>query len=202
MSLSSAINQTVITEALRGHQTEIQEVSQLLWAVQGTTHGPNFRTVPSAGATYPLEVFVLHGGSSTLGEGCYRYIPQGHQLEEVSTVWNETEFLSAFNGEAQEAIANVSTIFVILAEYARTTNRYGNRGIQYVHLEVGHAIQNYLLQATSLNLYTHVITQFVSSEIQSFLDTEYEPLVVLPLGVNSESVGSQPSHRCTLSQDD
>ena len=202
MSLSSAIKQAKVIEELSDYEAEIQEVSQLLWAVQGTTHGPSFRTVPSAGATYPLEVFVLHRGTSTLSEGCYRYIPQGHQLEEVTSSWNVTEFLLAFNGEAQEAIANVSTVFVILAEYTRTTNRYGGRGVQYVHLEVGHAIQNFLLQATSLNLCTHVITQFESTEIQAVLDTVFEPLVVLPLGINSESSGSRFERFCTLSQYD
>ena len=202
MSLSSAINQSASKEELSDHQTEIQEVSQLLWAVQGITHSPDFRTVPSAGATYPLEVFVLHRGTSTLSEGCYRYIPQGHQIEEVSTSWNESEFLLAFDGDAQEAIANVSTVFVILAEYIRTTNRYGGRGVQYVHLEVGHAIQNFLLQATSLDLCTHIITQFESAEIQATLDTVFEPLVVLPLGTNSESSGSRLERSCSLSQYD
>ncbi|MFX0211873.1 MAG: SagB family peptide dehydrogenase [Candidatus Hodarchaeota archaeon] len=190
MPLSIAMNQVRQSEDLRDHSIKKNNISQLLWALQGITHGPSFRTVPSAGATYPLEIFLLQKKTSTMNEGCYRYIPHDHRLKSISTSENFTLLLSALLGEDQEAVSNVSTVFLILADYARTTQRYNSphylypyRGIQYVHLEVGHAIQNFLLQLTSLNLDTRVITNFTSQKIQNFLNTKLDPMIILPVGI-------------------
>lgn len=184
LPLSLAIRKIDQTEDLRNDIIEITEISQLLWAVQGITHGSGHRTVPSAGATYPLNVLIVHNGSTTLKKGLYKYIPDDHQLSFISSRVNISILLSALDGKDREAVANVSTIFLILADYSRTTQRYGSRGIQYVHLEVGHAIQNFLLQLTSLNLNSRVIANFTSDQIKGFLETPLDPMAVLPIGVN------------------
>jgi SagB-type dehydrogenase family enzyme len=191
LPLSSAIQKLRQSEDLRNHVLNIKEISQLLWAVQGITHGPGHRTVPSAGATYPLEIYVIHNGSTTLKKGVYNYIPDSHQLNNVSYVQNTSMLLSSLTGKDQDAVSNVSTTFLILADYSRTTQRYNSyhplydyRGIQYVHLEVGHAVQNFLLQLTSLNLKSRVIANFTSQQIKSFLDTTLDPMAVLPVGIN------------------
>ncbi|MFX0053061.1 MAG: SagB/ThcOx family dehydrogenase [Candidatus Hermodarchaeota archaeon] len=186
MPLSSAIHQVRYFHNLNDSLVEINDISQLLWALQGITHGPQFRTVPSAGATYPLEIFVLQTKSTSLKEGCYNYIPQDNSLKSIALSYNFTILLSALLGDDREAVSNVSTILFILADYSRTTDIYGNRGIQYVHLEVGHAIQNFLLQSTSLNLSTRVITNFTSQKIQEFFNTNLDPLVILPVGQSSD----------------
>ncbi|MFX1284998.1 MAG: SagB family peptide dehydrogenase [Promethearchaeota archaeon] len=187
LPLSTAIHQSKPSQDLRNHIIENKSISQLMWALQGETHGPRFRTVPSAGATYPLEIFIVSNGTSALKKGNYNYIPQGHQLKCISSSYNWTTLLSALFSEDQEAVSNVSTIFFILADYNRTTFKYKERGYQYVHLEVGHAIQNFLLQLVSLNLKTRIITNFASQKIQEFLDTTLEPMVVLPVGINGGS---------------
>ncbi len=201
LPLSSAINQSKIAQDLRNHTVEIKEIAQILWALQGTTHGPSFRTVPSAGATYPLKIFIVHSGTSTLSRGCYSYNNQEHRLNHVSSSYNMTLLLSALNGQDLEAVSNVSSIFLILADYKKTTDRYSSshylydyRGVQYVHLEVGHAIQNFLLQITSLNLNSRIIANFTSLQIQNFLDTTLEPLAVLPVGIS----GNTPSNRIKI----
>ncbi len=187
LPLSTAINQSKSSRDLRNSIIENKSISQLMWALQGVTHGPRFRTVPSAGATYPLEIFIVSNGTSALKKGLYNYIPQDHQLRCVSSSYNWTILQSALFGEDSEAVSNVSTVFFIFADYARTTFRYGDRGVQYVHLEVGHAIQNFLLQLVSLNLNTRMIANFNSHKIQNFLNTKLEPMVVLPVGVNGGS---------------
>jgi len=191
LPLSSAIYKSKQAQDLRNHTVEIKDISQLFWALQGITHGSGHRTVPSAGATYPLEIFVIHKGSPTLKKGCYNYIPYRHQLKFISSSFNSTLLLSSLFGKDREAVSNVSTVFFILAEYSRTTNLYNSphslysfRGVQYVHLEVGHAIQNFLLQLTSLNLNTRVIVNFTSIEIQTFLATSLVPMAVLPIGIS------------------
>lgn len=191
LPLSSAIYKAKQTQDLRNHTVDIEDISQLCWAIQGITHGFSHRTVPSAGATYPLEIFVIHKGSPTLKKGCYNYIPYRHQLNFISSSFNSTLLLSSLSGKDREAVSNVSTVFFILAEYSRTTDRYNSphslysfRGVQYVHLEVGHAIQNFLLQLTSLNLNTRVSVNFTSIEIQTFLATSLVPMAVLPIGIS------------------
>ena len=187
LPLSTAIHQSKRTIDIRDHPLEIKEVSQILWALQGITHGINKRTVPSAGATYPLEIFIVHRGSYSLNEGVYGYIPQEHELKHYSSSFNWTKITSSFLGEDQEAIYNVSTVFLVFADYSRTTRRYGNRGVQYVHLEVGHAIQNFLLQLTSLNLNSRIIASFDSQNLQDCINTTLDPMAVLPVGVSGES---------------
>ncbi len=201
LSLSESITQSIREHHLSERPIELHEVSQLFWALQGITHGSNFRTVPSAGGTYPLEVFLIHKGTVTLDEGIYHYLPQEHQIKLISSSCNYTGFLSAFEEEYQEAVANASTAFIILADYSRTTARYGDRGIQYVHLEVGHAIQNFLLQATSLETFTRVTTRFASSNIQSVLGSDLEPLVVLPLGGYGQSITTSGTEQFALADD-
>ncbi|MDH3681755.1 MAG: nitroreductase family protein, partial [Acidimicrobiia bacterium] len=55
-----------------GAALTLAEVSQLLWAAQGTTNDQGFRTAPSAGALYPLEVYVVVGDVTGLAPGVYR----------------------------------------------------------------------------------------------------------------------------------
>ena len=186
MLLSTAMKNPGFSNVLKDHQMKLGEISQLLWAVQGMTHGSAFRVIPSAGATYPLEIYVVQVDDSELEEGCYHYSPQDHQLERSNITISRDRISSSFEGDDRLAVSNVSTVFFILAEYSRTTNRYGDRGVQYVHLETGHAVQNFLLQLTSSGLKTRPITHFIVEQIQVLLNTSYVPLVALPVGLGSD----------------
>ena len=96
-------------------QVALKDLSQLLWAVQGITHGSVFRAVPSAGATYPLEIFFVQMDESELEEGYYHYIPQEHQLEWANTTIDRGNIVSAFTGDDRSAVSSVSTLYFILA---------------------------------------------------------------------------------------
>jgi SagB-type dehydrogenase family enzyme len=80
----------------------------------------------------------------------------------------------------REAAADI----VILAVYERTTVKYGDRGIRYVHLEAGHAAQNVCLQATALGLGTVTVGAFYDDEVQAVLGApkNEKPLYVMPVG--------------------
>ncbi len=195
LPLSSAIHQSKVTNNLTAHNIKLTDIAQLLWSFQGITHGPGFRSAPSAGATYPLKIFLLQRNSLPLKEGCYYYNPNSHKLSMSFSSYNESKLLVALSSEDREAIIKANTIFLILADYNRTTLRYPIRGIQYVHLEVGHAIQNFLLQLTSLNLETWIIPKFDSQVIKQFLKTSFSPQVILPIGTNNNS--NQPLLRTT-----
>lgn len=63
----------------------LAELSQLLWAAQGVTNPDGFRTAPSAGALYPLDVQVLAGNITSLAPGHYKYLPYGHDIARLGT---------------------------------------------------------------------------------------------------------------------
>jgi SagB-type dehydrogenase family enzyme len=71
---------------------------------------------------------------------------------------------------------------VIAAEVRRTTARYGQRAIRYVHMEAGHAGQNVSLQAIALGLGTVMIGAFDDGEVKEVLGIREEPLYIIPVG--------------------
>ena len=109
IALDIAIKKVNQTSMLEDKQITINEISQLMWALQGITHGPNFRTVPSAGATYPLEIFLLHKGTSDLKSGYYKYIPYDHKLIRISDQYNERYLLEALTYTDKEIIRILAT---------------------------------------------------------------------------------------------
>ena len=161
----------------------LAEISQLLWAAQGITYPRwGFRTAPSAGALYPLELYVVSGNVNGLPKGIYKYRPQGHELVMIVEGDKRTELCNAALG--QSSIKEAASVIVFVAVYQRTTGKYGERGIRYVHMEVGHASQNIYLQAVSLNLGTVVIGAFDDEDVKKIINTgdEEQPLYLMPVG--------------------
>lgn len=160
----------------------LSEVSQLLWAAQGITDPRGFRTAPSAGALYPLEVYVVAGNVNDLSRGVYKYKPQGHELVQISKGDKRGELSAA--GLGQPSVKNGAIVIIFSAVYERTTQKYGERGLRYVHIEAGHAAQNVYLQAVSLNLGTVVVGAFDDGKVKSVLNmsAKEEPLVIMPVG--------------------
>jgi SagB-type dehydrogenase family enzyme len=153
------------------------ELSQLLWAVQGITHERGLRTAPSAGALYPLEVYVA------TADGAYHYQPDGHSLDLVqpSDVRHEL-FEFALR---QEPVRQAPSVFVVAAVYERTAIKYGQaRSPRYVHLEAGHAAQNLLLESIALGLAAVPIGAFDDVGVQRALGlpADHEPLYLIPVG--------------------
>ncbi len=181
LPLSDALGIDVIDDSFQSQALDLTDVSQLLWSMQGITSAAGFRVAPSAGGTYPLEVFVAVKRVSDLETGFYRYNPNGHSLTEVSI--NESLALAdCFVVDDRGVLEEAAAVLVVLAEYARTTERYGARGIQYVHLEVGHVLQNAFLQMAALDLRTRPILTLDEGMLQRFLNTAYHPMLVLPVG--------------------
>ena len=161
----------------------LQSVSQLLWAAQGITDKRGFRTAPSAGALYPLELYLFAGKADGLDPGIYHYRPGEHSLLLIT----EGDFRETLCRAAlwQDAICQAPTVFLIAGVPKRTTGKYGERGIRYVHLEAGHAAQNILLQAVSLGLGGVAIGAFSDHEVGKLLkmDKARIPLYIVPVGM-------------------
>jgi SagB-type dehydrogenase family enzyme len=160
----------------------LAEMAQLLWAAQGITHSGGKRTAPSAGALYPLEVYLVVGEVGGLADGVYKYIPADHELVRVGEGDRRAELSTA--ALSQESIEEAPAAIVITAIYERTTVKYGERGIRYVHMEVGSAAQNVYLQAVSLDLGTVFIGAFHDQDVKRVLELpdEEQPLCIMPVG--------------------
>ena len=153
------------------------ELGQLLWAAQGITSERGFRTAPSAGALYPLEVYLV------TAEGVLHYEPMHHQLSPVK----QGDVRPALYEAAlkQEPVLRAPAVFALAAVYARTAQKYGQeRSPRYVHLEAGHAAQNLLLQATAMGLGAVPIGAFHDQEVQKALGVpaDHQPLYLIPVG--------------------
>ena len=161
------------------------QLSQILWSAQGITEASwQARAVPSAGATYPLEIFAVCGGNGIekIEDGIYYYDVYSHSLTLHHKGDVRLELARAALDE--ESIYQAPVTIVICAEYERTTTRYDARGKRYVHIEVGHAGQNIYLQATALGLATVAIGAFYDEQVREVLRLEkhYKPLYIMPVG--------------------
>ena len=185
-------SQTSVEEALlkrrsvrefKKQSVTLTEISQLLWAAQGITEKTKgFRTAPSAGALYPLEIYLVASYVDLLPAGIYKYQPDGHLLLKVKEGNYQEDFYKA--SLRQEAAKEAPAVFVFSAVYERTTQKYGQRGKRYVEIEVGHAAQNVYLQATALNLGTVAIGAFNEEELTKilFFPKEETPLYMMVIG--------------------
>lgn len=160
----------------------LSELSQLLWAAQGISGSGGRRTAPSAGALYPLEVYAVIGNVTGLSAGIYLYNPHKHELAGIAAGDSRAALCKAALG--QTPVKNAAAVLVFSAVYERTTIKYGERGIRYVHMEAGHAAQNVYLQAVSLDLGTVVIGAFHDEQVRTVLrlSGQEQPLYIMPVG--------------------
>jgi len=155
----------------------LEEISQLLWAAQGITREETgFRTAPSAGALYPLEVYLV------TEDGLFHYMPQGHGLETLGDSDLRGQLSRAALG--QSSVREAAADIVVTAIYSRTTRKYGPRGERYVHIEVGHLGQNIHLQAAALGLGSVPIGAFHDDQVKKVLSLPREevPLYIIAVG--------------------
>ncbi|MGC1121368.1 MAG: SagB/ThcOx family dehydrogenase [Candidatus Methanofastidiosia archaeon] len=183
MSVEEAIKNRRSIRDFQDTPLSLEQVSQLLWAGQGITEGFK-RAAPSAGATYPLTLYVVVGESGVegLSAGIYEYIPKSHGLSLIKEGDYRERLAAACL--TQMFIQEAPISIVITAQYEKTTARYGERGIRYVHMEAGHAGENIYLQAVGLKLGTVVVGAFVDTDVQQVLSIPEEqiPLYVMPVG--------------------
>ena len=175
MSLSEALAIRRTMRELSDLPLTEDELSQLLWSTQGIVPAGN-RTAPSAGATYPTEIYLL------TARGVFHYRPHRHDLEVVVSQDVRARLFSDAVG--QESVRDAAAVFVVTAVFERTAAKYGDRAVRYVHIEAGHVAQNLLLQATALGLGTVPVGSFDDAAVSEILGLphDHEPLYLIPVG--------------------
>jgi SagB-type dehydrogenase family enzyme len=188
VSLEEAI---LARKSVRDYATKpvsLKQISQILWAAQGVTHD-GMRSAPSAGALYPMEIYVVTrpNGIENLQAGIYHYDNRNH----VMTLFKEGDFSLALQRAVldQESVGAAAANIVIAAVFERTTSKYGERGVQYVFQESGHISQNIFLQASVLGLGSVAMGAFREDEVRKVLGvakTE-RPIYVQAIGIERKN---------------
>jgi len=185
VSVEKAIKGRRTVRDFREKSLSLNHLSQLVWAGQGITDSSeNKRAAPSGGALYPLDIYILVGenGVEKMKGGVYRYLPKEHSLLPVTKGDRRREI--ALASLSQMWMARAPIIFIITAEYRRITGKYGERGIRYALIEVGHVGQNLFLQAEALGLGAGIVGAFNDAEVSNIagLPPKHEPLLIMPVG--------------------
>ena len=182
LSVEKAIASRRSVRSYSNSPLTLAEVSQLLWSAQGLSGSRGLRTAPSAGALFPLEIYLMAGSVNGLASGIYKYNYLNHSLVMTEKSDIRAELFEA--GLRQGSIKNAPVVMIICAVYERMTTKYGDRGIRYVDMEAGHVSQNVYLQSESLGLKTVAIGAFHDSKVKKIVNVSpsEHPLYLMPIG--------------------
>ena len=182
VSLEKAIRKRRSVREFSRQALPLADVAQLLWAAQGVTSRDGGRTAPSAGALYPLELYLVAGKVDSLPAGLYHYRPREHRLRLVT----DGDLRKALAGAAldQSWVRSAPAVLVIAGGYERSAKKYGQRARRYTHIETGHAAQNVYLQAEALGLGTVIVGAFDDAAVREVLalPADHAPLALMPVG--------------------
>ena len=186
VSVEEALHQRRSVREYAEDSLTIENISQMLWAAYGVTDSIKARktfylkTAPSAGALYPLEVYIAVGKVKGLKAGIYHYSPIRHSISSIAL----GDFRSSLDN-GQDMVTQAPATLVFTAFYERTTSKYGDRGKErYVCMDLGHAGQNVYLQAVALGMGTCAIAAFTDDNVSKLLNLKKEesPLYIMPFG--------------------
>jgi SagB-type dehydrogenase family enzyme len=183
-SVADALYRRVSRRSFSSDALDLYLIGSLLWSAGGVgvdgISGPT-RTIASAGATYPLDIYLLTGNITGLAPGIYSYDYISHALNpHLQEDRRKALAAAALN---QDFIATAPASIVLIANYERTTTRYGERGVRYVYMDAGSASQNIYLLATELGLSTVAIGAFDDDRVAEILAVRGTPLIIMPLGL-------------------
>ncbi len=196
-------------EALRGETAApptwspgLFDVARLLVAGAGIRRGVRtdgeeffFRTYASAGALYPVEVYMVCSELSGLPAGVYHFDPRGPALERLREGDQRWHLVRA-TGE-EPTVAEAPITMVLSGIPWRTSWKYGARGYRHLFWDAGMILANLLALASAARLLAKVVLGFVDDEVEATLGldrTREFPLCLLPVGSSSAAgpVASPP----------
>jgi SagB-type dehydrogenase family enzyme len=184
MSVDEAIKRRRSIRTFSKNPLTLKELSYLLWAstgVQRKEGGYEFRTVPSAGALFPIETYLIANNVDGLEKALYHYSIKPHILEELEVA----DFSRAITRAAlgQEMLIRAAVVFVWTAIFDRSKWKYRQRAYRYVYLDAGHIAQNLALAATSIGLGSCQVGAFFDDEVNKIVGVDGEEESAIYLSV-------------------
>jgi len=184
MSVDEAIRRRRSIRAFSRKPMTMEQLSYLLWAstgIQRKESGYEFRTVPSAGALYPIETYLIANNVQGLQKALYHYSIKSHLLEELKS--GDFSIAVARAALEEEMFLGAAAIFVWTAIFDRSKWKYRQRAYRYVYLDAGHIAQNLALSATSLGLGSCQVGAFYDDEVNKIVGVDGEEESVIYLSV-------------------
>jgi SagB-type dehydrogenase family enzyme len=178
VSVEAALAKRRSVRSFAEQDLTLKQIGQLAWAAQGITDQKSgHRTAPSAGATYPIEIYLA------MKDGVFHYLPEGHKLEQRFSDDRRADLCD------QASVRQAPLDVVITGVLERTRTRYGERAARYVPIEAGHVAQNIHLQAVALGLGSVSVGAFEDSVVAGTLNlpSAETPLYIIPVGHPSGS---------------
>jgi SagB-type dehydrogenase family enzyme len=178
MSLEETLACRHSVRAFADRRMPEEALGQLLWAAQGISRSGQRRTVPSAGALYPLEVYAA------TPDYLAHYRPKGHALRVLRR--EDVRAVLAHAAWDQRFVEQAPVVVVLTCVPHRIEVKYGRlRGARYLAMEAGHAAQNVLLQAEALGMAGVPVGAFDDSRVDAALGLapEEKALYILPIGI-------------------
>ncbi len=163
-----------------GDALSLEQLSFILYSassITGERLGQKLRTYPSAGAKYPIDIYVAIFNVDNLEPGIYKYNDVKFQLE-LMAKGDFREELYEICIE-QEFIKKASVLVILVARSLRSTYRYGERGIRYVLMDASYISSNIYLASTYLKLGSCVIGAFSDEGFKSFLNIKGDETFVV-----------------------
>ncbi len=158
----------------------LTQLSQLLYLAHGITWDKReFRTVPSSGALYPLEIYPVVHRVDGLEPGLYHHAVQHHQLELLKLGDLRQPLIKS--GLSQDFLGEAQVCFVVSGIFQRTRWKYHERTYRYVLMETGHLGQNLYLAATALGLGVCGVGAFFDDPLNELLGIDGETEAALYL---------------------
>jgi SagB-type dehydrogenase family enzyme len=182
LTLEEALSKRRSVRQFAPKPLDFTQIGQLAWAGQGITEPQmGLRTAPSAGAIYPIELYLVSP------QGLFVYQPKQHSLEQISDEDLRRQLAAAALG--QEHAAQAACNIVIAGSVRKVATKYGNKARQFMLLEAGHVAQNIQLQAVSLGLVSVPVGAFDTREVGKVLELtgDLEPLLIVCVGHPVES---------------
>jgi len=169
----------------------LQSVAAILRSAYGVTKRreiepgavQTFRTVPSAGALFPLEVYCAVFSVLGLAPAIYHYDPTRDVLELIRS--GDVRVALAESLPMPQLVQNCAVALVVTAMLWRSRFKYGQRGYRFALLEAGHLAQNVLLASEGLDLAAVPVGGFYDRRLSALLAIDgvnEVPLYVLPIG--------------------
>lgn len=195
MPVGKAMQSRVTTREMSPHSLRVDQVAALLHYGYGVTRDKRnsglsraLRMVPSAGALYPMELFVQIRNVQSLPSGLFHYNPLKHQLRWLRDGIHNDEIARCF--VPQTIPRHTSIVIFLTALFERSTFKYGNRGYRFTLLEAGHIAQNINLASSALKLGCINIGGFYDREIDHFLQLDgisHSTVYVLAVGMRGRT---------------
>jgi SagB-type dehydrogenase family enzyme len=182
LSVEAALCERRSVREFADEPLSLAQLGQLMWAAQGLTSAEGLRAAPSAGATYPLELYVVAGKVEGLDAGVFKYRPADHALAQTMAGDQRLALGKAALDQACVRYAPIGLVITALRE--RTALKYHNRADRYIHMEAGHAAQNIYLQAIPLGLGTVAVGAFDDDAVSRTLGltANEQPMYIMPIG--------------------